>query len=257
MFESRPLAASAALLLFSLAGNARAEFRLPFAAPTGRAAATSARSVAVAVTEFRKNLALFRFRIRTTMSVDGNVRIVKLEEVRVGPDGGLVRDRTLRYERKPLPTPYPYGDPRRGQPDPPAPKEEDALWEQSQSLLMFYLRTSADRVGEWATRSRVVPRDPERDGMARWQGRGLFRPWDEVSAYFDAGTRTLRQVEIKTTVSDRPLDIAFIRLGFGSRPSVRSGQPPVAVLDDVFLNMNRGRRRVVVEIDATDFRAFS
>lgn len=215
-------------------------------------------AVVSAVQEFRSGLGLFRWRIKTTMTVDGNVRIVKVEEVRVGPDGNFVREKTLRFERRPVPTPYPYGDPRRSLPDPPSQKEEDALWELAQNVVTFYLRVSPDRVADWSARCSVLARDPERDGAVRWQGRGLVRPWDDVIAWFDPSTRVLRQVEVKTTASaERMIDIAFLRLAFGTRPSPRAGQAPVPVIEDLFLNMTRGARKVVVEIDATDFRAFS
>lgn len=217
-----------------------------------------ASAVASAVQDFRYGMGLFRWKIKTTLTVDGNVRIVKVEEVRVGPDGNFVREKTSRFERKPLPTPYPYGDPRRSLPEPPSQKEEDALWDQAQNVVAAYLRVSPDRVSDWSARCSVLARDTERDGAVRWQGRGLVRSWDDVVAWFDPSTRMLKQVEVKTTASaDRMIDIAFLRVVFGTRPSPRGGQQPVPVIEDVFLNMTRGSRKVVVEIDASDFRAFS
>ncbi len=208
--------------------------------------------------EFRLALGLYRWRIKTTMTVDGSVRILKVEDVRLGPDGNLVREKTLRWERKPLPTPYSYGDPRRSLPDPPSQKEEDGLWDTALSVLSFYLRVAPDRVADWSARCRVLARDPDRDGAVRWQARGLVRPWDDAAAYFDPATRALRLVEVKTTASfDRLVDITFLRIAFGTRPALRSGQPPATVIEDIFLNMSRGSRRVVVQIEATDYRGFS
>jgi len=77
----------------------------------------------------RKGLARYQWRLRTEMKVDGVSRLTKLEDVHLGPDGGLVTKKTVKYDRRPEPTPYPRNDPRADQQRPLTQVEEERLAE--------------------------------------------------------------------------------------------------------------------------------
>ncbi len=203
----------------------------------------------------RERLANYQWRLRTEMRVDGAVRMSKLEDVHLGPDGGLVK-RIVKYDRSAAPTPYAENDPRARVYAPVTGSEEDRLSEQAQDLMQYYARLSPERVAEWAKRAEILPADLDHPTLVRMHGRGLGRPQDDAVLYLDPKTQTVSQIEVKTTVDPRILDIAFIRATFEPLPQVRPDFPPVWVPKRVFLNMNRGRRTVALEMETSDWRSW-
>ena len=122
--------------------------------------------------------------------------------------------------------------------------------------MQFYARLSPERVAEWAKRAEILPADVDHPALVRLHGRGLGRPLDDAVLYFDPKTQTASQIEVKTTVDPRILDIAFIRATFEPLPQVRPDVPVLWVPKRVFLNMNRGRRTVALEMETSDWRTW-
>ena len=122
--------------------------------------------------------------------------------------------------------------------------------------MQYYARLSPERVTEWAKNAEILPAEADHPGLVRMHGRGLGRPLDDAVLFFDPKTQTAAQIEVKTTVDPRILDIAFIRATFEPLPKVRSDSPAVWVPKRVFLNMRRGKRAVALEMETTDWRAW-
>src|SRR5262249_16166669 len=155
----------------------------------------------------------YQWRLRTEMKVDGTLRMTKLEDVHLAPDGGLVR-KVIRYEKKPPPTPYPFNDPRLRLGPPPSDAEEDRFADQAPELMHLYLKISPETVAEWAARAELMAADPDHPGQIRMHGRGLGRPQDDAVLYLDAANRAPVEIEVKTTPDTEIVDIAFIRARF-------------------------------------------
>lgn len=203
----------------------------------------------------RERLANYQWRLRTEMKVDGTTRMSKLEDVHLGPDGGLVK-KIVRFEKAPEPTPYPRNDPRARVHEPTSGAEDDRLSESAQDLMQYYARLSPERVAEWAKRAEILPADADHSGLVRMHGRGLGRPLDDAVLYLDPKTQTAALIEVKTTVDPRIVDIAFIRASFEELPQARQDVAPLWVPKRVFLNMNRGRRAVALEMETSDWRTW-
>ncbi len=201
----------------------------------------------------RELLSNYRWRLKTEMRVDGLLRITRLEDVNLGPEGGF-RKRLVRFERAPEPTPVPYGDPRAGLAAPPSPDDDDRFFDTAVSLMELYARLSAERVTAWAARAERLPEDPDRPGRPRMKGRGLGRPQDEAVVYLDPVTRRAREIEVKTTVGPEVKEIAFIRATFELLTPPNPGLPSVTVPKTIFLNMKRGKRAVTLEMETSDWR---
>jgi len=212
-------------------------------------------AVGAGLRQERERLASYQWRLKTEMKVDGETRLQKSEQVHLGPDGGLVR-RTVKYDRAPQPTPLPYGDPRGRLDGPTSGQEDDRLFDQAQALMDLYARLTPERVEEWAVRAELLPEDPDRKGLVRLHGRGLGRPQDDAVLYLEKATRNAAEIEVKTTVDEAIVDIAFLRATFEPLKLARPGLAPVVVPKRIFLNMSRGKRRVTLEMDATEYRAW-
>ncbi len=212
--------------------------------------------VAHALDVARHRLSALKWRMKTEMRVDGEIRLTKVEDVHLGPDGDLVKAKVVRYDKKPAPTPLPYGDPRSRLGPPPTDAEEETLFAQAQALMQLYLRLSPDSVAEWARGAQLLPELSERPGQRALRGRGLGRTLDEAILYLEASSQTAREIEVKTTVSDAVVDIAFLRVSFEPRSLPAVSQKPVVVPKSVFLNMDRGKRRVRLEMEMSDFQSW-
>ncbi|MDL1951031.1 hypothetical protein FBQ97_14625 [Acidobacteria bacterium ACD] len=248
----RRAAVSLAVLLFP----ALLPARLAAAPPGPGGEGAGADDLAASLEKGRATLGQYRFRLRSRMKVDGEPRIEKLEEVHLGPDGDLVREKTLRFERRPAPTPVPFTDPRSGVVVPLTEKEEDRLFAEAEALVHLYLTLPASRIGEWAAGAEVMTSDPEREGRRKLHGRGLGRPLDDAVVYLDPATGAAEEVEVKTTATEQVKDIAFLRVTFQVLPPPRPGAGGAVAPKEGFLNMDRGRRRVVVEMETSDFRSW-
>lgn len=203
----------------------------------------------------RERLSNYQWRLKTEMKVDGTVRMSKLEDVHLGPDGGLVK-KIVKFDKAAQPTPFAENDPRSRVYAPTTGSEEDRLSEIAQDLMQYYARLSPERVAEWARNAEVLPAEADHPGLVRMHGRGLGRPLDDAVLFFDPKTKTAAQIEVKTTVDPRILDIAFIRATFEPLPQVRADAAPVWVPKRVFLNMTRGKRAVALEMETTDWRSW-
>jgi hypothetical protein len=203
----------------------------------------------------RERLANYQWRLRTEMKVDGTTRMSKVEDVHLGPDGALVK-KTVKFDKSPEPTPYPQNDPRSRVHTPPTSAEDDRLSEIAQDLMQYYARLSPERVAEWAKRAEILPAEADHPGLVRMHGRGLGRPQDDAVLFLDPKTQTAALIEVKTTVDPRILDIAFIRATFEALPQARADVALLWVPKRVFLNMNRGRRAVALEMETSDWRTW-
>ena len=203
----------------------------------------------------RERLANYQWRLRTEMKVDGTIRMSKLEDVHLGPDGALVK-KSVKFEKAPEPTPYSYNDPRARLHPPTTSTEDDRLSESAQDLMQYYARLSPERVAEWAKRAEILPAEADHPGLVRMHGRGLGRPLDDAVLYLDPKTQTAALIEVKTTVDPLIVDIAFIRATFEALPQVRADVAPLWIPKRVFLNMNRGKRAVALEMETSDWRAW-
>src|SRR5512140_714437 len=175
------------------------------------ASAPAPPEVAAGVTRGREELSHYRWRMKTEMRVDGSLRITKVEDVHLGPDGGLVPQKTVRFERQPQPTPLPYNDPRNKLDAPPSEIEEEQFFDTARNLMQYYATLPPDRVAAWMAKADVMPHDPERAGRIKLHGRGLGRPQDDAVVYLDPATRAAVEIEVKTSVSAKIVDIAFLR----------------------------------------------
>ncbi len=204
----------------------------------------------------RERLANFQWRLKTEMKVDGVLRVSRTENVHLGPNGELVK-KIVKFEKAKEPTPFPETDPRARLAAPTTNTEEDRLFEQAQALMQFYARLSPERVEAWAERAELMPPDPDRAGKVRLHGRGLGRPQDDAVLYLDPLTKVASEIEVKTTVDPRIVDIAFLRATFEALPQLRPDVPAVWVPKKIFLNMNRGKRAVTLEMETTDWRSWT
>ena len=59
----------------------------------------------------RERLANYQWRLRTEMKIDGDLRMSRIENVHLGPDGELVK-KIVKFDKSPAPTPFPENDPR-------------------------------------------------------------------------------------------------------------------------------------------------
>lgn len=203
----------------------------------------------------RERLANYQWRMKTEMTVDGISRVTRVESVHLGPSGELVK-KIVRFDKAPEPTPFPANDPRARHALPTKAGEDDTLFEQAQSLMQFYARLSPERVEAWAERAQLMPPDPDRAGKIRLHGNGLGRPQDDAVLYLDPQTKTASEIEVKTTVDPTIVDIAFLRATFEPLPQVRPDVPAVWVPKKIFLNMNRGKHAVKLEMETSDWRAW-
>jgi hypothetical protein len=233
------------LLLLAILTTPAAE---PPAPPPGDVAAGVARG--------REELARFRWRLKTEMQVAGELRITKVEDVHVGPDGRLVMEKTIRFERKPQPTPVPNNDPRARLGAPPDEAEEERLFDTARELMQSYASLSPERVAAWTARADVMPHDPERAGRVRMHGRGLGRPEDDAVVYLDPVTRNAVEIEVKTPVGPKVVNIGFLRVIFEPLKTARTVDSPPIVPKRIFMNFDLGRRRVTLEMEASDFRTW-
>lgn len=239
-----PIAAAAPLLALALAAGPGAE-----PPPTARP------DVASGLEAGREGLARYQWRMRTEMTVDEVPRLTKVEDVHLGPDGGLVTKKTVRYDRRPDPTPFPPNDPRAHGQRPLTSAEEERLAEAATDLMQLYARLSPEVVRRWQASAALLPPDPDRPGLVGLKGRGLGRPQDEATLYLDEGTRLLSRIEVKTTVSPEIRDIAFLRAEFEKLPApVGPALPRVPAR--IFLNMEHHGRRVALEMATTDWRSW-
>jgi hypothetical protein len=189
------------------------------------------------------------------MRVDDVLRVTKVEDVHLGPDGGLVTKKTVRYEKKPEPTPLPPNDPRSGLTRPLTMAEEDGLADAAMELMQLYARLSPDVVRRWQEGAELLAGDPDRPGLLRMRGRGLGRPQDEATLYLDAKSRLVSEIEVKTTVSPEIRDIAFLRAEFEKLPAP-GGPPRLRVPGRIFLNLEFRGRRVALDMSTTDYRSW-
>jgi hypothetical protein len=190
------------------------------------------------------------------MKIDGVLRVSRIENVHLGPSGELVK-KIVKFDKSMEPTPFPHNDPRARHAAPPTNTEEDALFEQAQALMQFYARLSPERVEAWAERAELMPPDPDRADKVRLHGRGLGRPQDDAVLYLDPLTKVASEIEVKTTVDPRIVDIAFLRATFEPLPQVRPNVPAVWVPKKIFLNMNLGKRAVTLEMETSDWRSWT
>lgn len=239
------LAAAAAALVLSSAGAAEPQQE---PAPHPKAVADDLRRE-------RELLSNWQWRMKTEMRVDGVPRVTRVEEAHLSPEGGLVK-RLTRFERAPGPTPVPYNDPRAGRPQGSSAEEEDFFFDAAQRLMEVYLRVSPERVASWVKGAQLLPEDPDRPGRVRLRGRGLGRTQDEAILFLDVLSRRPTEIEVKTTVGLEVKEIAFIRATFERITPDRPGVEPVMIIKKIFLNMNRGRHAVALEMETSDFRTW-
>ena len=186
--------------------------------------------------------------------MDGVLRVSRTENVHLGPSGELVK-KIVRFDKAAEPTPFPENDPRARLAAPTSSSEEDSLFEQAQSLMQFYARLSPERVAAWAERAELMPPDPDRAGKVRLHGRGLGSPQDDAVLYLDPLTKIASEIEVKTTVDPRDRRHR-VPEGHVRAPSRRCGptSPAVWVPKKIFLNMNRGKRAVTLEMETSEWR---
>lgn len=208
------------------------------------------------VAKERRRLSAYRWRLTTEMSVDGVPRILKAEDVHLGPDGGLVKEKTVRFEKQPPPTPLPYNDPRAKLGPPSTGMEDEALFEQGQALMQLYLRLPPERLDEWGKGAEVLPPDPDRPGLVRIHGRGLARELDDTVLFLDGKTRAPVEIEVKTTLSDEVRDIAFLRVHIGPLSPPPPDGETLLVPRRIEMNIDRGRRHASFEMTMSDFRTW-
>jgi hypothetical protein len=225
------------------------------AAPGVEPSPTARPDVASGLESGRKGLAHYQWRLRTEMKVDGVSRLTKLEDVHLGPDGGLVTKKTVKYDKRPEPTPYPSKDPRSSSQHLLTSDEEDRLAETAMDVMQLYARLSPDVVRRWQEGAELLPPDADRKGLVRMKGRGLGRPQDEATLYLDEKSRLVDEIEVKTTVAPEIRDIAFLRAKFERIPA--PGAPPgLRVPGRIYLNMQYQGRRVTLEMTTTDFSSW-
>jgi len=205
----------------------------------------------------RERLASYQWRMKTEMTVDGNLRVVKLEDVHLDPDGSLIK-KTVRYEHKPAPT-LPDNDPRvrAGTFVPPTGEEDESLFDQAQQVMQSYTRITPERLDAWAAGAEPLAEAPDRKGQLRLHGRGLLLEEDDAVLYLDAKTKAPKEMEIKTAVANRKgLDVGFLRVTLEELPPARPGLSSLIVPKKIFLNMNRGKRTVKLEMETSEYRTW-
>ncbi len=222
-------------------------------APAFQEPAPPASSVGEDVRRERTLLSNYRWRLKTEMKVDGVPRMTRLEDVNLGPDGGF-KKRLVKFERAPEQTPFAENDPRARRAAPPSPDDDDRFFETAGSLMELYARLSPETVEAWAARAELLPEDPDRPGKPRLKGRGLGRPQDEAVVFIDPKSRRATEVEVKTTVGPEVKEIAFIRASFELLTPPTPGLPSLLVPRRIFLNMNRGKHAVALEMETSDWR---
>ena len=163
------------------------------AAPAADPPPTASPDVASGLESGREGLARYQWRLRTEMKVDGVSRLTKVEDVHLGPDGGLVTKKTVKYDKRPEPTPFPSNDPRSSSQRPLTSIEEERLAEAAMDVMQLYARLSPDVVRRWQEGAELLPPDPDRPGLVRMKGRGLARPQDEATLYLDEKSRARRR----------------------------------------------------------------
>jgi hypothetical protein len=225
------------------------------AAPSVEPPPTARPDVASGLESGRKDLARYQCRLRTEMKVDGVSRLTKLEDVHLGPDGGLVTKKTVKYDKRPEPTPFPRDDPRSSSQRFLTSIEEERLAEAAMEVMQLYARLSPDVVRRWQEGAELLPPDPDRPNLVRMKGRGLARPQDEATLYLNEKSRTVDEIEVKTTVSPEIRDIAFLRAEFEKLPA--PGAPPgLRAPGRIYLNMQFQGRRVTLEMTTTDYSSW-
>ncbi len=231
-------------------------FALALAAtPVPAPSKTASPDVASGLESGREGLARYQWRLRTEMKVDGVSRLTKVEDAHLGPDGGLVTKKTVKYDKRPEPTPFPSNDPRSSSQHPLSSVEEERLAEAAMEVMQLYARLSPDVARRWQEGAELLPPDPERPGLVRMKGRGLARPQDEATLYLDEKSRLVTEIEVKTTVAPEIRDIAFLRARFEKIPA--PGAPPgLLVPGRIFLNMQFQGRRVTLEMTTTDYSSW-
>ncbi|HYN43747.1 MAG TPA: hypothetical protein VE129_18360 [Thermoanaerobaculia bacterium] len=216
---------------------------------------TASPDVASGLESGREGLARYQWRLRTEMKVDGISRLTKVEDAHLGPDGGLVTKKTVKYDKRPDPTPLPSNDPRSSSQRPLSSLEEERLAEAAMEVMQLYARLSPDVARRWQEGAELLPPDPDRPGLVRMKGRGLGRPQDEATLYLDEKSRLVAEIEVKTTVAPEIRDIAFLRAKFERIP-VPGAPPGLRVPGRIFLNMQFQGRRVTLEMTTTDYRSW-
>ena len=229
---------------------------LALAAPPGNTPSPTVRpDVASGLETGREELARYQWRLRTEMKVDGVSRLTKLEDVHLGPDGGLVTKKTVKYDKRPEPTPFPGHDPRSYGQHPLTSIEEERLAEAAMDVMQLYARLSPDVVRRWQEGAELLPPEADHKGLVRMKGRGLGRPQDEATLYLDEKSRIVDEIEVKTTVAPEIRDIAFLRAEFEKIPA--PGAPPgLRIPGRIYLNMQFHGWRVTLEMTTTDFSSW-
>ncbi len=213
------------------------------------------KSVGEEVKRERERLANYRWRLKTEMKVDGQLRLTRVEDVNLSPNGGFQK-RLVRFERAPEPTPVPPTDPRASLAPPPSPEDDDRFFDAAQFLMELYARLSPEQISAWAARAKLLPPDPDRPGFLRMAGRGLGRPQDDAVVYLEPVSRRPTEVEVKTTVGPEVREIAFIRVSFERLTPASPEAPATVIPKRIFLNMNRGRHAVALEMETSDWRVW-
>ena len=211
--------------------------------------------VEAALRQGRDRLSNYFWRLRTQVMIDGDLRIEKLEDASLAPNGSLLPSKTIRFERKPAVVRFPENDPRSRLERPPTAEEEDRLSALGMDLLQLYASLTPERLGSWARTAEMKLPDPDRPGRFRLVGRGLGRPLDEVTLYLDVGTLAATEVEVKTTVQAAVKDIAFLRIQFEPLPEPSPAAVGLRIPKRIFLNMTVGRRRVTFDMETADWRS--
>ena len=109
----------------------------------------------------REGLARYQWRLKTEMKVDGLLRLTKVEDVHLGPDGGLVMKKTVRYDKRPEPTPFPPNDPRGRDQRLLTSDEEEKLADAASDVMQLYARLSPEVVRRWQESAELLPPDPD------------------------------------------------------------------------------------------------
>jgi hypothetical protein len=227
----------------------------PAAASAPPPSPTARPDVASGLETGREGLARYQWRLRTEMRVDDALRLTKVEDVHLGPDGGLVTKKTVRYDKRPDPTPFPPNDPRSRAEKPLTSDEEERLAETATDVMQLYARLSPEVVRRWQEGAELLPPDPDRPGLVRLRGRGLGRPQDEATLYLDETSRLVSEIEVKTTVSPEIRDIAFLRAEFEKLPEP-GGPAGLRVPARLFLNMEYRGRKVKLDMTTTEYRSW-
>jgi len=227
----------------------------PTAASAPPPSPTARPDVASGLETGREGLARYQWRLRTEMRVDDALRLTKVEDVHLGPDGGLVTKKTVRYDKRPDPTPFPPNDPRSRAEKPLTSDEEERLADTATEVMQLYARLSPEVVRRWQEGAELLPPDPDRPGLVRLRGRGLGRPQDEATLYLDEKSRLVSEIEVKTTVSPQIRDIAFLRAEFEGLPAP-GGPAGLRVPARLFLNMEYRGRKVKLDMTTTEYRSW-